>query len=295
MELRSPLRCCAIGVALAVHQEELTNGYEFAAAAASPGKVLFMRKVLSICLLVASLCAVAAGYSSSSAVAAVPHGALSKIEYKQLHEWLSDETIFDKKGDLKEGAAGCNALISSTPLIQMLQSSCVADLRVYTEFLTIRAAQQECAQAAANTNTTATSTTTTGTTTTPTIGGLTIAQLQEYVCLKPLYEYVSRNLASMYAADSAAHRTAAARGLSGSCLNTIVATSEQLRDEQNMEAAENRAIADVAVLAKFQNNYTSSSAVSGDRVKADLSAYDRAFRKFDADSTPDKLSTCPHQ
>ena len=269
-----------------------------------------MKRLLSIPFAVALICAAVAAQSPTLASAAAPHGTLTKVEYKQLRGWIADETIFDKTGNFKKAAAACKVLGSSTAFLQRLRSSCSADLVMVVGQVTLIVAQSECAKAATSTTTTTTTTptttattgtttttptTTTGTSTTPTVAGLTNAQLQEYVCLNPVYEYVSRNLMTTYAADTLTRKAGIARGLKGQCLDTMVSTAKQLRDEEDMISAVKRVVLDIAQLAKVQEGQAPASAASGGPIKTDVGDYNRAFKQLGADSTANKLFTCPHQ
>jgi len=236
----------------------------------------------------AVLCASAAAQTPSAALAAAPHGSLTKAEYQHLSKWLADIKLSDKKSSLQDEVNGCKALGTSTPLLRQMRSTCAADTTATTDLVTLYFAQQECTKAATNT-------TTSTTTTTPTVSGFSTTQLAVEVCLAPVYQYTSRNAATMYAQDTLARKVAAGRGLTGVCLNTLVASPKQLKDDSDMAAAEKRVVADDALLAKFQRGQLPASAVNGSAITGDLRDYDRALgREAGVDSTPEKLSTCPH-
>jgi len=261
-----------------------------------------MNRALSLTLALAVLCASAAAQTPSAALAAAPHGSLTKAEYQHLSKWLADIKLSDKKSSLQDEVNGCKALGTSTPLLRQMRSTCAADTTATTDLVTLYFAQQECTKAATNTTTSTTTTptttsttTTTGTTTTPTVSGFSTTQLAVEVCLAPVYQYTSRNAATMYAQDTLARKVAAGRGLTGVCLNTLVASPKQLKDDSDMAAAEKRVVADDALLAKFQRGQLPASAVNGSAITGDLRDYDRALgREAGVDSTPEKLSTCPH-
>ena len=62
-----------------------------------------------------------------------------------------------------------------------------------------------------------------------------------------------------------------------------------------MAAAEKRVVADDALLVKFQRGTLPASAVKGGAITTDLRDYARALsREAGVDSTPEKLSSCPH-
>jgi hypothetical protein len=266
-----------------------------------------MKRALSLTFAVAVLCASAAAQTPSSALAAAPHGTLTKVEYKHLTKWLADIKLSDKKSSLEDEVNACKALGTSTPLLRQMRTTCAADTTATTGLITLYFAQQECTKAATNTTTsttttptttstaTTTPTTTTGTTTTPTVSGLSGTQLEVYVCLAPVYQYISRNAATMYTQDGLARKVAAGRGLTGVCLNTLVVSPKQLKDDGEMAAAEKRVVADDALLAKFQRGELSASAVKGSAITSDLRDYNHALsREAGVDSTPEKLSSCPH-
>lgn len=270
-----------------------------------------MKKVLSIPFAVALLCAVAAAQGPNVALASAPHataphGTLTKLEYKQFGKWLADEKAFDKNGSLKEADAACSALGSSTAFLKTMHNSCTADLMVVLASVTVESAATECVKASTTTTTTTTTpttttgttttpTTTTGTTTTPTVSGFTGAELQEYVCVRPAYEYLSRYVLAMNAADILNRKTGLERGLPGPCLDTMAATTKQLGDEKNMVAAVKRVVADDALLAKVLDGQAAASTTSGHKIENDLNDFGRATKKLGTDSTADKLSTCPHE
>lgn len=266
-----------------------------------------MTRALSLLFAVAALSVAALAGSASPSLAAAPSATLTKVEYKDLTKWLADETLFGKKGSFKDGLAGCKALAAPTALLKALQSSCEADLLVYSDVAESGFLQADCAKIATTTSTTttptmtstttATGTTTTGTTTTPTpsVTGLTGVQLATFACMKPVYEIVSRHVSDMFGLDTAAHQAGVARGLRGECLNTLVATTEQLGDEKAMNTAEKRVVADATVLAKVADGYSSGSGVNGKTILADVRAFNRAFTKLGKDGTPNRLSTCAHQ
>jgi hypothetical protein len=270
-----------------------------------------MNRAFSLTIAMAVLCASVAAQIPSSALAAAPQGSLSKVEYQHLSKWLADIKLSDKKSSLQDEVNGCKALGTSTALLRQLRATCAADTTATTDLITLYFAQQDCTKAATNTTTSTTTTpttgttgtttmmptttTTTGTTTTPTVSGLSSTQLEVYVCLAPVYQYTSLHAATMYAQDTLARKVAAGRGLTGVCLNTLVASTKQLKDDSDMAAAEKRVVADDALLAKFERGQLPASAVKGGAIASDLRDYARALsREAGADSTPEKLSTCPH-
>jgi len=263
-----------------------------------------MKRALSLTLAVAVLCASAAAQTPSSALAAAPHGTLTKVEYRHLTKWLADIKLSDKKASLQDEVNACKALGTSTSLLRQMRTTCAADTTATTGLITLYVAQQECAKAATSTTTSTTTTptttsttttTTTGATTTPTVSGLSSTQLEVYVCLAPVYQYISRNAATMYTQDGLARKVAAGRGLTGVCLNTLVVSPEQLKDDGEMAAAEKRVVADDALLAKVLRGTLSASTVKGSAITSDLRDYDHALsREAGVDSTPERLSSCPH-
>jgi hypothetical protein len=268
-----------------------------------------MNRALSLTLAVAVLCASVAAQTPSSALAVAPRGSLTKVEYQHLSKWLADIKLSDKKSSLQDEVNGCKALGTSTALLRQLRATCAADTTATTDLITLYFAQEDCTKATTNTTTSTTTTpttttptttttattTTTGTTTTPTVSGLSSTQLEVYVCLAPVYQYTSLHAATMYAQDALARKVATGRGLTGVCLNTLVASTKQLKDDSDMAAAEKRVVADDALLAKFERGQLPASAVKGGAIASDLRDYARALgREAGVDSTPEKLSTCPH-
>jgi hypothetical protein len=75
----------------------------------------------------------------------------------------------------------------------------------------------------------------------------------------------------------------------------MAATAKQLGDEKTMVAAVKRVVADDAVLAKVLSGQVAASTTSGRKIENDLNDFGRATEKLGADSTADKLSTCPHE
>jgi len=247
-----------------------------------------MKPALGIPALAMWFFVAAAASLPMPALAAPPGGTLTTIEYQQFGRWIADDAAYGKKQNQKYAAAACRALGSSTALLQTSHSACEADLGVLEDLKWSSLGEQACSQAS-------TTTTTTGTTTDPSVAGLTSTELQELVCLRPVFQYTIRTFSTLYAKDTAARGAGLARGLTGTCLNTVVATVRELRDEQVLDATQRRVLAADRLLTKVENGAVAPGAVNGAAIKADVQAFNDAYRKFRSDRTPAKLSSCSHQ
>jgi hypothetical protein len=283
-----------------------------------------MKRALSISLAVSVVCALLAAAGPTPALAGAPHGTLTKTEYRDINSWLVEETkAFGKKGTLKEAATACKDLGNSTAFMKSMQRSCDNQLVLLITVAESGLLQETCDKSVqttttttttpttttpTTTNTTTTSTvtgttptvttasgTTTGTSTTPSVNGLTSTQVQVFACMKRVYAALNSATAAQYKQDAITRRDGVSRGLKGACLNTMVATTKQLTDEKNMASSAKRLLAGSEQLVKVLAGQVSASSVNGYAINTAEYDFNKAYTALGDDSTPNKLSTCPHQ
>jgi hypothetical protein len=276
-----------------------------------------MKRLLSVTIAVSVVCGALASFGANVAGAAAPQRILTATEYKQMTaEVAAGKKVFGAKTvNWSRARAACAVLGNATALLKSERVLCL-NQDVVVKALTVTTPQeQKCLALLTNTTTTTTTTpttttpttttgtTTTGTTTTGTItsgttttptSGTESTGAQALVCLTPVYKTLQAQATKSYASDLTVRKLSKQRGFKGVCLNTLAATTTQLRKENAFVGATKKLVADLVLFTKIESGAASSN-LSETQVGAVANAFTKAANTYLLASGPSKLSVCPHQ
>ena len=248
-----------------------------------------------------------ASFGASVAGAAAPQRILTAIEYKQMtaSQAAGKKVFASKTVNWSRAHAACAVIGNSTVLLKSERLLCLNE-DVVAKALTVSSpTEQKClALLTSTTTTTTTPTTTTGTTTTATTttgttntttGSTESATARALVCLTPVYQVLQGEANKAYASDLAVRNLSEQRGFNGVCLNTLAATTTQLRKEEAFVTATKKLVADLVLFRQIESGAASSSLLSEAQVGAAADVFTKAANTYLLASGPSKLSVCPHQ
>jgi hypothetical protein len=273
-----------------------------------------MKTLLWVTITVSIVCGAAASVGAGVAVAAAPQRILTATEYTQLtaSQAVTKKAFGSKAINWNRARAACAVIGDSTALLKGERLLCLNGV-VIVKALTVSSPQeQKCLALLNGTTTTTTPTTTTGTTTTgtsttgttitgtsTTISGTTTntesTAAQGLICLTPLYVTLRGEAIKTYASDVAVRKLSEQRGFAGLCLNTLAATTTQLRKEKAFVDATKKFADDLVLFTKVASGEAPSSVLDGTNLSAAAEAFTRAVGTYLSASGPSKLSVCPHQ
>jgi hypothetical protein len=229
---------------------------------------------------------------AASAQAVVSKGTLSGAEYRQLSAATValNRSASAKAINWAKAHAACRKIGGATTLLKSQRTSCLDSMTVLEALENFPAQERRCAasiRAGAGTTTTGTTTTSTSTATAPVI--------RLMVCMSPRYQRLGRDAKAFYTADIVARKQAISRGLTGSCLATLVTSPANLKKERLFAAATGRLAADVKLLIRVTEGKAPTSDFSQTKVDSDVKRFETAATAVLAEKGPQKLSTCPHE
>ncbi len=275
-----------------------------------------MKRLLSVTIAVSVACGALASFGANVAGAAAPQRILTATEYNQMTtaEAAVKKVFGSKTINWSRAHAACTLIGNSTALLKSERVLCLNEDVVVKSLTVTTPQEQKCLAPVTNTTTTTTPTTTTSTTGTSTTGTTTTGTTttgttttgttttptqstgaQALVCLTPVYKTMQAQAITAYASDLAVRKLSKQRGFTGVCLNTLAATTTQLRKENAFVAATKKLVADLVLFTKIESGAASSSLLSETQVGAVASAFTKAADTYLLASGPSKLSVCPHQ
>jgi hypothetical protein len=256
-----------------------------------------MKRFLSVTITVSIVCGALASFAATAAVAAAPQRTLTATEYKQMGASVAaDKKVFGSKTiNWTRAHAACTLIGNSSALLKGERVLCL-NQDVVLKALTVTSPQEQKCLAPLTTTTTTTTPTTTSTSTTGTTTSSTqSAAVKALVCLTPVYKTLRGDANRAYASDLAVRRLSKRRGFTGVCLNTLAATTTQLRKEKAFVTASEKLAADLVLFTKISRGGAPSSLLSEAQVNTAANALTRAANTYLLASGPSKLSVCPHQ
>jgi hypothetical protein len=279
------------------------------------------KRSLFASLLIALACGVLTAYGPSLAAAKPQTGTLTHTEYKALVKTLAGikKALFGTTLDLTLGYSSCRADGNSTALLRGERAECNDEVALFEQLEQIEVTAVRCnaryqtststtttttptTTGTTTTGTTATGTTTTGTTTgttttgTTTTGGVTNTKLMVAACLNADYQRVAHDIELMYAAATANHERAVARGFVGTCLSTLAGPARLIADDRLLAGSVKQVAIDFAALTDLADGRSPKHIPTNLQLTSDGLAFELAATSYTADSTPiEELSTCPHE
>lgn len=240
--------------------------------------------------LAVGCCALAAG-TNAAAAAQTSRGTLSATEYAQLAAASSglNRSAHGSSIHWTQARRACRRTGGETALLRGQRTSCLSGLRTLEALARFPVEQRRCKQTDA-TDTTTTDTTMSGTTT----DSSDTAEIELVVCMNPRYQTLSRAAKASYRADATARRRALSRGFKGACLATLASTRKQLANEKLFAADSAKLAADVVLLIKVTRGQTPTSELDQTGLNRDVSSFEHTGKAVLAETSPQKLSACPH-
>jgi hypothetical protein len=272
-----------------------------------------MKNLLWATITVSIVCGALVSFGANVAAAAAPQRILTATEYAQMTaEAAAGKKVFGTKTvNWSKARAACAVMHNSTALLKSERALCFNEDVVVKALTVTTPHEQKCLALLTSTTTTTTTTsttttgmtttgttttgtTTTGTTTTPT-GSTESTAAQALICLTPVYTVLQTEAIKAYSSDVAVRDLSKRRGFKGVCLNTLAATTTQLRKEKAFVAALKKLASDLVLFTKISRSGAPNNVLSVAQVGTAANAFTRAANTFLSASGPSKLSVCPHQ
>jgi hypothetical protein len=205
-----------------------------------------------------------AALGAATATASGPKGELTASEYQHLRAYLAGTQKAYEAVPPSWSAArtACLDLGTSTDLLRSTRGQCSAQLADQQAWLDLHS--QKCS-------------------------GTVLAQL---ICMAPDFQKLAEVVPRLYTADRQLREVGLARGFTGNCLISLVATKQQLSTERVYIDAAKRVAEDVAALVKAAKTRTPGSTVMT-RVENDEAALDAARDNWLGAAIAYPLSVCP--